>query len=535
MNGGKGVAVFARKASGLVREASLLDTIFFGLMNNSVTVFTWYAISLGPYLFPGINMAISYLLAMFLSTVGFSFVWGILGSAMPRSGGSYVYNSRILHPAIGTAVSFCNACLVMTAWIWLLAPWIADPGLPILAGCMGMPPESVAWWTTPAGMYIVATIVNLLSFLIVTLGLRSYFRVQRVLVAWGLAACITSAIIFTVTPHAKFVALWNFYAEQYGCLSFEDAIKAVNEVFPIPETWNWQSTILGLYATTLCSIYGYIITFIGGEVKSPRRNIFLGQVLNVLISTGLSMWNALAFIKMVGWEGFHALGYIDNEMPDWYTMPFPPTYLNIASMVCGLKPATGFFLGGSYLAMDFLFIPFSYIAFSRALFAWGMDNLGPRWFTDVHPRFHSPVKLLLTEFIVSQAAVTHYCFYPEILGYFMVETLQLVSAFGITAISCTIFPFRKKVRDIWEASPHKDWKIGPVPVATISGILALILIGILVYASYTPAYLIGMGLIWTLVYICSWILGFAWYFIWRWYRAKQGIDVTLAFKELPPE
>ncbi len=39
--------------------------------------------------------------------------------------------------------------------------------------------------------------------------------------------------------------------------------------------------------------------------------------------------------------------------------------------------------------------------------------------------------------------------------------LQFASVFLITGISALLFPYRKNVRGIWEASPYRTWKIGP--------------------------------------------------------------------------
>ena len=91
------------------------------------------------------------------------------------------------------------------------------------------------------------------------------------------------------------------------------------------------------------------------------------------------------------------------------------------------------------------------------------------------------------------------------------------------------------MRHIWDASPYKAWRIGPVPVATISGCLALILCGLLVYAYYVSEAFAFMHDVWTAIYVIVWLLGIGWYFIWKSKRAKEGIDVSLAFKEIPPE
>ena len=39
------VEVYSRKASGLTREAGLLDTTYFGIMNNAVPVSIWYVLA----------------------------------------------------------------------------------------------------------------------------------------------------------------------------------------------------------------------------------------------------------------------------------------------------------------------------------------------------------------------------------------------------------------------------------------------------------------------------------------------------------
>ena len=47
-------------------------------------------------------------------------------------------------------------------------------------------------------------------------------------------------------------------------------------------------------------------------------------------------------------------------------------------------------MGLSYVAFTLWWIALSYLAFPRILFAWGMDRMGPKWFTDINPRFASP-------------------------------------------------------------------------------------------------------------------------------------------------
>ena len=94
---------FARKASGLVRGLSMTDAFAVGFMNQGLTPSIWFAITFGLGVFLGGNLIIAALISFVLAGIGFPIVWGVLGGSMPRSGGEYVYNSRIVHPLFGIA------------------------------------------------------------------------------------------------------------------------------------------------------------------------------------------------------------------------------------------------------------------------------------------------------------------------------------------------------------------------------------------------------------------------------------------------
>ena len=127
---------FARKASGLVRGLSMWDAFGVGFMNQGLTPSIWVMISLGLGVYLGGNLIIATIISMVLAGIGFPLVWGVLGGSMPRSGGEYIYNSRIIHPIVGIGRVFGNA-FVWIMWIYVLAPWTADPGMVMMSQFMG--------------------------------------------------------------------------------------------------------------------------------------------------------------------------------------------------------------------------------------------------------------------------------------------------------------------------------------------------------------------------------------------------------------
>jgi hypothetical protein len=116
-----------------------------------------------------------------------------------------------------------------------------------------------------------------------------------------------------------------------------------------------------------------------------------------------------------------------------------------------------------------------------------------------------------------------------------ITALEVVSVFGVTAIAATIFPYVKKVGNIWESSPYKTWKFLGIPAVTIGGIVNLIYLAILFYfyvfmpgfESYTATTL--------LFYATIWGLGIVWFFWWKAKNAKDGITTDMTYGELPPD
>ena len=58
-----------------------------------------------PAFFPGADIVTAYILILPIALC-YAISYGILGSCMPRSGGDYIFGSRIVHPVFGLMGSF---------------------------------------------------------------------------------------------------------------------------------------------------------------------------------------------------------------------------------------------------------------------------------------------------------------------------------------------------------------------------------------------------------------------------------------------
>ena len=110
--------LFQRQATGLVREAGTWSTLIYNINFVSIGLMMLFVLQLEPAFYPGGDMLVSYVLALAI-VLPTSLVFAMFSAAMPRSGGDYVYVSRILGPRLGMMSSFIN-----TVW------WFIYGGVP---------------------------------------------------------------------------------------------------------------------------------------------------------------------------------------------------------------------------------------------------------------------------------------------------------------------------------------------------------------------------------------------------------------------
>ena len=539
---------FARKASGLVRGLSFIDAFGVGFMNQGLTPSMWVMISLGLGVYTGGNLVIATLLSALLCGIGFSLVWGILGGSMPRSGGEYIYNSRIIHPLIGIAESFGNA-FVWIMWIYILAPWTVDPGLTMMFQFLGRADISetlISKINTPFGpfaiwFFLIATLVNFIAFLFVVFGIKVFARVQKVIMVLGIAGCLVILLTFTFTSRDAFITAWNNLAAQYGSLDYNgflatarSTIESAGDV--LPTTWNWYDTLGVMVAGSWLFAYSYCITFIAGEVKRPDKTIILANLSAILIPAAFMLWLATALYRTVGFEFLSATAWVDNlgEGLAGYTLPWSPNFVGLAAVI-NHNWFIVFMMALSFIVFNLWWVALSYLAFPRILFAWGMDRMGPKWFADIDYRWASPVKNHILCFILGEIGILLYTIFQDQMSGLSVTGLEIVSVFGVTAVAAAIFPFSKKAKNIWDSSPYKKWNILGIPVVTIGGAVNLIYLAILFYFFIVMPDLEGLAMGSLLFYVVIWAIGVGWYFYWKKRNRDVGVDVNMTFGELPPD
>jgi len=130
---------FVRKATGLLREITALDGF---LMNVGTMNLVWVATSYfwALQLFPGAHFTFALFLIAGLTLVQ-ALLFALFTAAMPRSGGEYVFNTRVISPLVGYAVNF-SMVVWNIFWIaytsWFLSAFAASPAFTIVGQATGI-------------------------------------------------------------------------------------------------------------------------------------------------------------------------------------------------------------------------------------------------------------------------------------------------------------------------------------------------------------------------------------------------------------
>jgi amino acid transporter len=172
------------------------------------------------------------------------------------------------------------------------------------------------------------------------------------------------------------------------------------------------------------------------------------------------------------------------------------------------------------------------LLFTRVTFAWAFDKIAPSWLADVSKRFKQPVKSIALFVAVCWFSAVLYNFYPTYI-FLLVGGLTVVIALLIWLPDCVaaiVLPWRRRTKDAYEASPVSKLRIGPVPLIVIVAVVAMVWAIMIAYAFAFTTSIQSLA-----ADVGIFVLGLIIYYAARYYQKTRGIDITLAFTEIPPE
>jgi APA family basic amino acid/polyamine antiporter len=588
-------SLFLRNATGLVKGWSGFDAFVYAFMSvNLVCLGMFYSLAIFAYVPDGSAIA-----SIVLTGIGMTFmciaVAGLI-AVMPRAGGDYVWQTRIMDgipgAVIGGAFAFIAVFLVGTAmaigdvptyvsaavaavvgawlgmkrggigfvfsatgWWFILALWapiygfimkieIAQP----LAAVLGWS-DAVTFLGSTDGTFVVSIATIVITSLLVALGMAGYARIQRWSFYIGIVALGVMFVLMLISSQDQFKAAFDREAQSlFGVTGGYDATIAQGA----EQTANTTPTDLGplTFGGGTLLLIPFMLFFLlypnwgatlYGEVRGAGdfRKVLNGMLGGLWATVGLAVIFLLLVSKTFGWEFFNAANV---TYVNWaYLYVQDPT---VVGGIWAYPPLLAAFLIDSHIIQAIILIAFGFwwlgwtgtlfLSSTRMIFAAAFDRVLPEWAARVSDR-GVPWAALALIMIPSVVLSWFYAYNPDFYGLTLDATLVIAVTFFGTSIAATILPWWKK--DLYDASPIARFKFLGLPLIAVAGALSTIFLGWVLYTWLTNAlYGIGVGNVESIKF-----LGFLYgaaavlYIVARLWRRAQGVDLDAIHAAIPAE
>lgn len=534
-------ASFARKSSGLIRDATLFDAFVFGVSLAIPFAANFFLFPLYTYFLPGADWTIATVIGFVIAIANYVIYAGF-GSMMPRSGGDYVFQSRGVHPILSfiSVISWDVFLQAPLFAIILLSSSLALGITPLLLMAGTLQGNSALvdagfWASSPTGAFAISAVLLFLALLANVLGIKWVARSQKyILLPLIIVSGITiPLLLFSTSPTAFHVAFDKYALALNGTPNtYATVLSATSAAgFVVPE-FSWLNTIylaiiigMSFLAWTVWtapifgeikganSFKGLLVAFLAGGLFQAFF-LMVPELAGFQYTLGTQFMNAIAF---QAFNGTPALQFI----PSLGLL----TLMATDNLVVMVLASIGYIVAGYFMVQLFL------TNMSRYLLAGSIDSVLPQWLSAPSRRFRSPVNALLISFIVALIFAGLVDLQPEQLEFWIVlAVLTAPVLFFGTSLAAIVFP--KTNPDIYKSSPVARYK----GVFSLCGIIMFLLSCFLLVGYFAvPELELPIGSVEIEVVTVFAVLAVVWYFAFKAYQAKKGIDVGLVYREIPPE
>jgi amino acid transporter len=395
-------------------------------------------------------------------------------------------------------------------------------------------PGFVSWLISKNGVFVVSAVIVLLCWALTVSGLHIYRRIQRYVLVPGLVVSILT-IVGLLLANFGTNFRQDFDRFQSPALTTHQVAAAAAKAgyhpvgVSISHTLIWIAVLAAYVPYSMYSAQGLL-----GEVKGARS---LNRLYVTFLAGGVILAIVLLALPFMLISHIAGADFLNQYAWAYGAGLIHPAYLpNIGVFLSMLTSnplvvtlvALGFIVGGFAIANVV------FINSARVMMAMGLDGSLPRFFSDVSDRYHTPVKAATLWSACALGVSAVFAYVPSWFTIVLIGgAIGSVIVVGVTCLAAAVFPYRAP--EIFQASPSGRYKIGPVPLVTVMGILGTVMTALLVGVALVNS---ALGLTSTSArYVVggAFASGVVVYAAVRAYRRSEGVDTSLAFRYVPPE
>ncbi len=521
--------LFVRKATGLVREISVLSTIPLSWLciGAGINVFAIQS----SFNFPGANVPLGYLITGILYVI-FTACLGLMAVAMPRTGGDYVSTSRVLGPFFGIlsvipriiGLAFIGGLLSGLTGIFIGTGLIQAGTLANNTAITDIGNSLVASDMTT---FVVGVIIAVVSLLILLTGSKTFSVAIWVLMIVPLVGSLVGmGMLLTNNPTTAATA-WD---NMFGSGAWNEIVNVAENNGWTAETYatmNWDNTFKVLIPAYFAYGGSEATVYWGGEVKEPKKSMLVGMIVGpLLMMIFYSLFVYSIFACYGTFVSQSAFVMMQSDVAAKLTINNPNLPVNFPMFASVLLPQTWFVVFVSLTSALWLFgvVVLVMGMVSRLIFAMAFDRFVPEVLASVNDRFHSPHWALLLCFVFSLVGLGIFIYWGA-LAEIINTTIMWFFWSMLLCVAATIYPLTR--REIWEKG-YAHRLLG-FPVISILGIISFAAYAYVNTAAISEAsskvLYLAMG---------TWVFALIYYVIYALYNRSKGIDVEAVYREIPP-
>ena len=515
--------VFVREATGLTKNVSLFDAVALNISDMSAGA-ALAVVGFTMVLLPtvsGVNLVYGSVIAFVLS-IPQVIVYTMMTQRIPRTGGDYIWLSRTFGGFWGSSLSFMGPALETMAYLALITLStifaIGSVGLSLgytncgIASCLGLAlPGNIQGANTPAQFAL--SVVIFAAIIGVNIWRPKYgYKLVAVLSIIGIASTIVGIFVLLAAGRPGVMSYMDFL----NSIGSNTTYAQVAASYTGP-TFDFNATIMIL---PFFAIFVYPWVFAGpavaSELKGGNRtlkwNIPIASFIVFLLVTG-----SFATMYYVGGFEFITAALANPTLVFNYSFNFWTLAMGVS-----INPAISWFIGLGWICWDFAILAYGIILVSRYLFAQAFDRFLPSKIAYVTANWGSPVVAHLIDLVVVIFLIGGASF---LYG-------TLVSLYGSVIASMIYFALIGASGAVYGARNEKGqskW----ILIFCGSFTAAVFLYLLYQFLAY-PAVWGGNPFAYGYVAV-SFLAGAIIYSASKHYNKKRGIDISLAYKEIPPE